>query len=765
MSLRVRRWSARALLLASGAGGVLWLASLDHRARISTDVLELMPAGERDPDLALVRTLAGERQGRVALFALSIPAGPVPAAAEEAFVESLRGSGAFRDVLATDAPEARDAAGRFVFEHRFDHLLPDWLEERRREFLAERGPAAWPAWLAGRVTDGLEEFLSRPEAIAFEAVLPADPLLLLANVAEELQGLAEDAAGEASLIWAEAAAPPLREEGQGPVFAAVDAALARAQALAPDARLEWTALSRFAAESRRRIEAEVKSLNLFAILAVAAVLAIALRRPWQIVHLVPVMLCALLGAWVATTALFPRTHVLVLVLGSLLGGVAVDYALHVHLHRGRPGAGYGERLRALRRPLAGSALTTLLGFSLLAASELPLLRQLGVFVCAGVLSALAATVLWFAQVGTRAGATRLDGGDAPRRPLPPGARAGLAAVAAVALFGLTRLHWHDDIRELEIPAPELWEGDRAVRARFGQGPGRELLLTRGRDAAEARESLERLREWLAREAPEARLASLGRILPTAGALAALPERVAELGRFEDVLADELGRRGFTAEAFAPFFAAWSALRARGAAPDHADLAARFAAVLRGPASTTLELGGDLAWFGVVLEDGPVSDPPPDTATVRASRIATLNDLFARHRRSALTLSLAGLALVGVSALALFGLRRGARMATVPLGAVFFVFGVFGLTGATLNLFHLLGAFLAVAMTIDYAIFAGADGAGRVPASVRLSALSTAASFGVLALSAIPVVSALGVTVAAIILCGWGLVELTVRSPR
>ena len=46
-----------------------------------------------------------------------------------------------------------------------------------------------------------------------------------------------------------------------------------------------------------------------------------------------------------------------------------------------------------------------------------------------------------------------------------------------------------------------------------------------------------------------------------------------------------------------------------------------------------------------------------------------------------------------------------------------------------------------------------------PVSVRLSALTTAASFGVLALSGIPVVKALGMTVAAIVLAALAMIEL------
>ena len=105
---------------------------------------------------------------------------------------------------------------------------------------------------------------------------------------------------------------------------------------------------------------------------------------------------------------------------------------------------------------------------------------------------------------------------------------------------------------------------------------------------------------------------------------------------------------------------------------------------------------------------------------------------------------------------------------VPLLACVFTFGVLGLTGKALNLFHLLGAFLALCLSLDYAIFTGdraARGETGPPPSVRLSALNTTASFGILAFSQIPVVSGLGVTVALIVASALALVELEIFRSR
>jgi predicted exporter len=96
-----------------------------------------------------------------------------------------------------------------------------------------------------------------------------------------------------------------------------------------------------------------------------------------------------------------------------------------------------------------------------------------------------------------------------------------------------------------------------------------------------------------------------------------------------------------------------------------------------------------------------------------------------------------------------------------------VFGVLGFMGQTLNLFHLLGAFLGVCLSHNYAIFSSDNAAtGHAPpVPVRLSALCTAASFGVLGFSRIPVIHALGLTVALIVMTALAVVELEPLARR
>lgn len=770
---RQKFWARVTLLTFTGLCG-LWLARLDYGRKISTNVLDLIPASEQSPEVNLVRGFADDVQSRVMLFALRDAKTPANAkAVATAFAAGLRSSPEFAEAVVIGDPAAQDKLGRAVFERRFELLLPGWLAAKRAEFeRAGGGQQEFSAWLAEKAAADLEAFLAEPEAAAMQELVLADPLLLVARLAGQAQLFASRGADSAEygLIWARIEASPLAEAGQQPVFAAVEAAFARVHATYPEAELRWSGINRFAAASRARIESEIQLLNIFSIVAVLAVATIFVRRIYKIIHLLPVILLSIVGAWTVSTLVFDRLHVLVFVIGSLLSGVAIDYGVYIYMQPSlRPDEPYAEKLRRLIKPLLASCLTTVIGFSLLLFSDLPLIRQIGLFVAAGLLCALGAAILYFAQLdrpfleGRQFGGL---GGGRDRAGLRLLPRMLFALAAVVALVGPLRLQWRDDVRELDTPSPELNANEAALRALFGESKERSIYLTYGKTAAEARQHLEEFLADRTRAAPGVPVSSLGMLLPTEQAWREQPARLVELGGFPGEFRAALERHGFSASSFAPFFETWERFRAQPPAGDYAPLARSVGAMLTGPLSM-LGSTREPFWFLTMVEQSSDAPAPAGLHTVNVSQLRSLNDLFTRYRWSALRLSLIGLALVIASVFAIYPFRRGVRIALIPAGSCFFVFGVFGLLGQTLNLFHLLGAFLGVCLSHNYAIFSSenAGPGGAPPVSIRLSALSTATSFGVLAFSHIPVIHALGLTVALIVLTALAAVELEPLAHR
>lgn len=743
-----------------------WLLSLDRDQHFTTDVTELLPADERDPEARLALSLVHERQGRVVLIALDAPDGTPPAAlaaAGRVHAESLLASSAFVSAYPLTGQSWQHDLGRLLHARRLDLLLPGWLAGQRQAYAADNSPEPFPTWLASRATTALDAHLASPAAAATGDLLASDPLLLLVSLADQAAPLtpAPVASPHRVLIWAETRDGPLTEAGQQPVFDALESAATAARAHVPGLTARFTGVARFAAAAKASTRAEITRLNTVAIACVLVLTALFLRRLHALLHLLPVVLISTLGAVAVTTIIFPRVHVLVFVLGSLLSGVAVDYAFQLVLAR-RENEPYAARLRRLALPLLGGAGTTFAGFLALVFSELPLVRQLGVYVAAGIVTGLAATVLYFSlfprlDLAPRRVTFRVDIPFRLRRPL-------LLALTFLAVFGLTRLHWHDDLRTLEYPSPELRSADAALRASFGQTDAGATLLTRGTSYAEARTRWQQLANAAPSDSPVTSIASF-LPSPEAYADAITPETRAQLTAFLPAFRIAAEAAGFESDAFDPFYRDFAAYLA-APPPAYEALLRDTLARLLGPLALLAHSDDEGVWF---LSTVPRAFPVPAVAegTWSLSGIEGLNHLFSRYRAATARLSLVGILALVIISCVLLGLRLGLRTAALPLLATGLTFGVLALRGDAFSLFHLLGALLGVCLADDYAHFAHVDSPaypqGR--AAIRLSALTTAASFAVLMTSAIPAVSALGTTVALIIVFALLFVETDLFSLR
>lgn len=708
------------------------LATVDWSQVLVSNVAEFLPrsseAGQR------AATALRDEQSQLLFFGgAEAPLSVAEARSLEAALATVPGV-AEHGVGVT--PGEADALGRVMFAHRFTLLFPGWLERARADHAATGGPTPFSPWLAGRAVAELERFLDSPDSLGFEELLADDPLMLLPGALERLSGgELQGGAGSDAVVWVKLAEDPLEVAVQDRLLPAFESVLRAFEADHPGRALAWFGALRYAEETRRSIQREIAVLNVLTALLVVALAGLFLRRPWQLFHLlVPVGFGLATGLSVLTLC-FPHIHLLSLVMGSMLAGVAIDYGVHLFFHRPEEGS-EGTVIRSL----LVSALSTMAGYLVWSGSSLGLARQTGVLVSAGLVGALVAVLLYTPL--RRAASPRFEGLLA--RPLFPFAgwiRAGLAAVALLlAAWGWWGHAWKDSLRILDIRHPVLDAELETVAEQIGPGARAGLVFATGRDFVDAAAHLRALDEAGG---------SLALLFPTEGELDGAVAFGAQWPQFVAAWREALRARDFEPEAFAGFESAL-AQRLAGATAggwrrDVSRSGAELAAALPGPAQALLGEVEGTAWlgaWGVRAEELP---PEVHRLSVRED----LENWLGEWRREQSRVSLLGVGVIALIVTVFFRGRGLVPILLVPLGSVLTAMGVLAPLMGGLNLFHLAGALLGFCVTLDYGVFfAGSVRAGgRYPISIRFSALTTAVAFAVLLTSQVEAVRSLGATVA------------------
>lgn len=757
-----------------GVAVAIWLALLAlcalqiARTRFVADLSSFLPRAPSAEQRVLVEQLRDGALSRLVLMAIEGADAATRARLSRALANRLAADPRFASV-ANGASSELASSRRLLFEHRYV-LSPDVVPER---FTV--------AGLRAAISDTLD-LLASSAGLLVKPLVARDPTgetLAIVAALKPAQGpptrdgVWASPDGQRALLLARTRASGSDTDAQAQAVAAAQSAFASTVAAlgpaAATARLEMTGPGVFSAHARGLIEHDVVRLTTLSALFVVVLLLFVYRSARALaLGLVPVVTGALVG--IAAVSLgFGVVHGITLGFGTTLIGEAVDYSIYLFVQ-----AAHGERagdaawLAGFWPTIRLGVLTSIAGFSALLFSGLPGLAQLGLYSIAGLAAAALVTrfvlpALLPARFGIR-DVSRF--GLALARAASLAARGRLAAVlVTLAALIILAAHygtlWDPQISTLNPISMHDRELDQQLRADLGATDARYMVAVQGASADAALAAAEAVQ---ARLDPLVASATLGgydspaRFLPSAAmqgarraslpppevlrerlvqALAGLPLRPA---RLEPFVADVAKARHQP-----PLTHADLAGTALGAALDgllFADASGRWTAIvgLR-PAHGAIAVQAVRQAIGTV----------PGAAFVDLK--AQIDQLYAGYLHQALAMSAAGLAAIVV--LLAFALRDARRVLAVMLplvAGVATVAAVHVLAGTRLSILHLVGLLLVVAVGSNYALFFdrlahGGASRARTLASLALANATTVASFGALALSQIPVLHAIGSTVA------------------
>lgn len=510
-----------------------------------------------------------------------------------------------------------------------------------------------------------------------------------------------------------------------------------------------------AAAGQRQASREISWVGGGATLGILLLLLLAFRHWRALLAFVPVLVGIVFGS-VVCVALFGHMHVMTLVLGSSLIGVAVDYPLH-YLSKSwslNPWRSWP----AVRLTLPGMSLsltTSCIGYLALAFTPFPALAQIAAFSAAGLIGAYLSAVCllpallagvelrpaqWPLRIAQNLTTWRQR---LLRRVTSP------VLLALLLLFcagGLWHLETRNDIRQWIGTPPQLLKEAQDVARITGYQPTSQFFLVRGADQQQLLDRLQALSSKLYELVELGKLKSfmsLSQVVASPAeqdrvrqALATLPEH------WQPLLALGVPEQALAAEV--------DVLRQLPVQPIEQSLSGPL-----GEAWRPLWLGEDGNAVAAIvslqgLGDGALLRVQTDDldGVQLVDRLGELNQLFEATQVSAAELKLLSCVLILLLLILPFGLRGSLRIVALPLLAALCSLASLGWLGQPLTLFSLFGLLLVTAISVDYAILMHERIGGSAVSllGTLLAALTTWLSFGLLALSSTPAVSNFGLAV-------------------
>lgn len=530
---------------------------------------------------------------------------------------------------------------------------------------------------------------------------------------------------------------------------------ARVQAATADAQVLAASGLLYAAHGQQQAAREITWVGGGATLGILLLLLLAFKRWRALLAFVPVVVGMLFGA-TACVALFGKMHVMTLVLGSSLIGVAVDYPLH-YLSKAwslKPWRSWP----ALRLTLPGLSLslaTSCIGYLALAWTPFPALTQIAVFSAAGLIGAYLCAVCLLPAllkgVGLRPAQWPLKLAEqlmTLRSELL--SRIGTPVLLGLLLIfcaaGLWQLTTKNDIRQWIAAPPSLTDEARAIARITGYQPTSQFFLVRGVDQQQLLERQTALGQRLDQLVMLNKLQgylSLNQLVASRAEQEATRHALDALPKYWQPLLD-LG---------VPIEALTTELASLRGLPDQ-DIDSILAGPLGEPwrllwmgsdkdgvtAIVSLQGLNDAALLRVQAQDLP--------GVQLVDRLGDLNKVFAATQVSAAELKLLSCVLIVLLLILPFGLRGALRVVALPLLAALCSLASLGWLGQPLTLFSLFGLLLVTAISVDYAILMREQigGAAVSLLGTLLAAATTWLSFGLLAISSTPAVSNFGLSV-------------------
>ncbi len=736
-------------------------------ARVQYNILAMLPNLHEDKLTATaLETVEQKLENQIYLGFITNDKVSAITAAKRALIllnqASLENDTAFINVHSAPQNFA-DKLGQFYFEHRF-HLLT----EQQQKTLE-----------TGKLEDLIhktQQALYSSFGFANSQLLEQDPLLLFPDYMQQLatkqrliseQGilLAKTKTGFISVIQAKGRESVFNPTTQQAQLNSVKTALQQLHTQYPQVKVLKAGALFHAAYATENAKFEIGVIGVGSMLAIVALILIVFRSVMPITMTLITMLSGFLWATVLTVGLFGELHLMTLVFGSSLVGIAIDYTFHYYCERmSRPKSTTLDTINSITPAISLALITSILAYLSLGFTPFPGMQQVAAFCVGGLVGAYVTLIFAYPllapfspkQTSSFSSSKRyLKHIDAFLQLLSRATTISKIAFAAIMVIfcglGITLLTSDDNIRNLQQAPSFITQPEAQLRKVLSGGVDSQFLLVRADDQQSLLKRLHQLTTPLQRAIDAGDLTqytSLADYVPSSRTQEISYQLQKQI--YSPSLSNTLNKIGLPSS-LAPHLNASFEQQNEGVSLDSfSQIEDNELALLYIKPTANEHKYAAIIMLSGIHDITKLRQHFQDYPFVKlVDKVGDISQVMSHFRL--LTLGLIGLALVIAMIIFIihFGFKLGVLVVTVPTLSIIITLVFLGYVQSPLTLFHALGLLLVFGIGIDYALFFAKNqhNDSAVMTAVTLSAISTLLAFGLLSLSAMPAIHYFGLTIA------------------
>lgn len=468
--------------------------------------------------------------------------------------------------------------------------------------------------------------------------------------------------------------------------------------------------------------------------------------------------------------LFGNIHLMTLVFGTSLIGVAIDYSVHYlckHQKMFTPGSDRSTSRKIIEKLLPAltlGLLASIVGYACLLQPALPGLKQIASFsiigLCGSWLFVVVTYPLFVTQPLPQAHPlisrcaflvwrfwAALTG--ASRRWL-------LAGLLLLIAAGMLKFHFSSDVRTLYKPSAPLMASEQRLQHILQGVSANQYFLLRAADA----QSLLQLEENFRREHLDP-LVAAGALKAYSATSSIVPSELQQRKNYQlmagKIYSDSGLARDFMQSAGFDS-AAIQQVQQAFASADQQQLQIEDWLKVARPDQALLWLGKlglgksgneyvSIIGLQGIADVAALAAAANTTSIVWVNRVSDMSQLILHLTEAAASMLVLAYAVTLLLLWISYRTAKALLLVSVPLMTTLLTLSLLSLYGEPITLFHIFGCYLILGLGMDYSIFSYSEGLKDEVSqrSIWLSAVTGGLSFGLLVLSSTPMVSAFGIT--------------------